>query len=587
MGCRWLLPVAVAAAALLGVTQAAAAPGHLASVLHADAFTHAAGYVNPGFVGATGARPQPAGGAAAGAGGACPPGQHAPTLRTYVLTLPRFNLSRSGGASGLLELRFALADVPPYMPLLSSTPVRGLQQGLLDGPRFLADWAALAARSPRGAAMPGRAVDMQCGGGSGKLFNVVGATGEGEAGAPAPSNAMLALHGGSKASAVADIEGVRLEGSSEVVLSLRWVDTPNTVPEGSCHGEQSGDPAHRHYHHVGMCGHEMAGGASHPPEAFMAGTTLGLTVFLKGIVNYPALIQSLPSLDEQATPPPGGNDTVSNGRKGWVVWRTGPQRARVRTINVLLYCVSMAPCLFKVRLAPADPATLLPGATTLYEGTAGVGLAGTTSLLRFYPSFLDAPLEADTQYGLEVSADGVSGDNGKWLWETDTTFPVLSPGWQYVGYANTSGVSTDYQPFVRGTRPFLFALQGELLPYSPEPSPPPTLPPPRPSPPPPPSPSPPPPPSPRPPPPKPSPPPPPRAPPPLKPSRRPPPRKTPRPPHRPLPSPPKNPAPRKAPPPSQKTTCARRGAACSRRTACCPRLRCMAISARGGICVPY
>ena len=57
---------------------------------------------------------------------------------------------------------------------------------------------------------------MQCGGGSGKLFNVVGATGEGEAGAPAPSNAMLALHGGSKASAVADIEGVRLEGSSEV-----------------------------------------------------------------------------------------------------------------------------------------------------------------------------------------------------------------------------------------------------------------------------------------------------------------------------------------------------------------------------------
>ena len=57
---------------------------------------------------------------------------------------------------------------------------------------------------------------MQCGGASGNLFSVVGATGEGEEGAPAPSNAMLALHGGSKASAVADIEGVRLEGASEV-----------------------------------------------------------------------------------------------------------------------------------------------------------------------------------------------------------------------------------------------------------------------------------------------------------------------------------------------------------------------------------
>ncbi|KAL4430679.1 hypothetical protein ABPG75_005935 [Micractinium tetrahymenae] len=104
------------------------------------------------------------------------------------------------------------------MLLLASTPGQGLRQALLDGPRFLADWAALAAGSPRGAAMPGRAVDMQCSGGTGRLPSLFAALGEGEADAPAPSNAMLALHGESKASAVADIEGVRLEGSREVVL---------------------------------------------------------------------------------------------------------------------------------------------------------------------------------------------------------------------------------------------------------------------------------------------------------------------------------------------------------------------------------
>ena len=47
----------------------------------------------------------------------------------------------------------------------------------------------------------------------------------------------------------------------QVVLSLRWVHGPDTLPEGSgCHDIQPLDAQRRHYHHLGMCGHELPDG---------------------------------------------------------------------------------------------------------------------------------------------------------------------------------------------------------------------------------------------------------------------------------------------------------------------------------------
>ena len=207
----------------------------------------------PQFVGLPGRAAKPA---ATTSAHACPAGQHAPALRTYILSLPRFNATRPSGAGAagggaLLELRFALADVPAYMPLLLNRGSQGLEHGLLDTSRFLADWAALAAagygampgevaegtsrvrRHKQGAVPASAPVSTQCRMPALKqqaLFSRIlqaarlmrsaaaappsqAACREAKAreGAAAPSNALLALHGPRKASAVADIEGVRLE----------------------------------------------------------------------------------------------------------------------------------------------------------------------------------------------------------------------------------------------------------------------------------------------------------------------------------------------------------------------------------------
>ena len=76
----------------------------------------------------------------------------------------------------------------------------------------------------------------------------------------------------------------------------------------------------------------IVAGASQPPEAFMAGATRGLTLFLKGS-GAPVLIQSQFTLTGLPTPPPGGSDPISNGKKAWVVWRTGPQRTRLAQVR--------------------------------------------------------------------------------------------------------------------------------------------------------------------------------------------------------------------------------------------------------------
>ena len=60
------------------------------------------------------------------AAGGCPAGQHAASLRTYILSLPCFNLTRPLSGGGLLELRFALADAPAYMSLLLNRGSGGL-----------------------------------------------------------------------------------------------------------------------------------------------------------------------------------------------------------------------------------------------------------------------------------------------------------------------------------------------------------------------------------------------------------------------------------------------------------------------------
>lgn len=207
----------------------------------------------------------------------CPAGQHKPRLRTYILSLSSFNLTATP-QPGLFELSFALAAAPPLMPLLeqsSGSSAAGLRQALLDTRQFLADWAALAASAESGFAVPGLAVERQCHGSGVAVSNL-------SKWETAPVNAMLALHDVSKASAVVDIEGLRLQHGQVTVL-LRWVDQPDTLSEGSCHSVQSAEPERRHYHHAGTCGYELAGGTQSAPAAqFMAGARDGLTLFLKG-----------------------------------------------------------------------------------------------------------------------------------------------------------------------------------------------------------------------------------------------------------------------------------------------------------------
>eukprot|EP00887_Chlorella_sp_A99_P004858 scaffold4.g4858.t1 len=209
--------------------------------------------------------------------GACPRGAHSPALRTYMLTVGGpFSLAPLGG--GLHELRFALSSAPRFSPFVINRHGAGLEQGLFDTRQLLADWAALAARagSEGRYAMAAQALDMQCSGG--------GAT----AAPPhvllrdSPSNAMLLLHGPTKASAVVDLQGVRLEGS-EAVLTVRWVHQPHTVPEGPVyHAKQAAEPEARHYHHQGTCGTLSA-----PPDAFAQTGDQGVTIFMKNDWNNP------------------------------------------------------------------------------------------------------------------------------------------------------------------------------------------------------------------------------------------------------------------------------------------------------------
>lgn len=135
-------------ALLLGALVPPAAASHVAA---GDAAFPAA--TAPAFVGLIGEAPSAVAGLPANASeSGCPDGQHAVPLRTYILSVPRFSVASTLG-SALLELRFALSDVPAYMPLLLNRGSQGLQQGLLDAHRFLADWAALAAAGQ--GAMPG------------------------------------------------------------------------------------------------------------------------------------------------------------------------------------------------------------------------------------------------------------------------------------------------------------------------------------------------------------------------------------------------------------------------------------------------
>ncbi|KAL4422580.1 hypothetical protein ABPG75_008777 [Micractinium tetrahymenae] len=299
-------------AALLAAAGVAAIPSSTAAATPLDAALAAYPHQAPTqFVGLTGGANDTA------EINGCPTGTHYPILRTYILTLPRFALGPAAG--GLHEMRVQLADAPSVMPILINRgPGQGLQQGLLDTCRFLADWAEVAAAQPNGITMPSVAVDRQCGGpghnasaapAGTRRFAVLGGEDE-EEGNGVPGNAMLLLHGPRKASAVVDIEGLRLEGE-EVVITLRWVARPETIPENSgCHRSQTNAPEDRHYHHQATCGYELLPGgpgereASAPAEVFMA-SNVGLTAFLKGwVAQSPPPPSPSPPPPSPSPPPP-------------------------------------------------------------------------------------------------------------------------------------------------------------------------------------------------------------------------------------------------------------------------------------------
>ena len=209
--------------------------------------------------------------------GGCLPGDHAPVLRTVMLTASAANLRQVPGQPvefvDLYINHEHLAQLTPFV----LNDAGALSHGVLSTPQLVADWAALSAAA---ALRPGH------------LFPALGAACSLQGAAPrsvaallaggaapfseAPVNALLA-HGNGKA-VVVDIYSV-FSADGAAVLRLRWRPDPHLVPEASgCHARQRVEDAH--YHHL------LAGGLTLASSlAELRGSGAGarpLTLFVKG-----------------------------------------------------------------------------------------------------------------------------------------------------------------------------------------------------------------------------------------------------------------------------------------------------------------
>jgi hypothetical protein len=204
----------------------------------------------------------------------CASGEHADPLVTYILTAGKAKLSAVAKAKNLYRLTVPLAAAVPTMPVMINSHPGGLEQGVLDTKRFVADWAALseAADYRKGRyAMPQFAAEVQCT--KKNVLNAANATLS-----PSASNVMMFVHGSPHA-IVADIYHVEV-AKGVATFSLRWIKAPKDTPDFGCHKVQDMQNAHHHHRPIANCALALAEDIALPGAALRE-VGEGATLFIK------------------------------------------------------------------------------------------------------------------------------------------------------------------------------------------------------------------------------------------------------------------------------------------------------------------
>jgi hypothetical protein len=217
---------------------------------------------------------------ARGAATECAAGEHADPLVTYILTAEKAKLSAVDKAKNLYRLTVPLAAAVPTMPYMINSHPGGLEQGVLDTKRFVADWAALCDAADYGKgryAMPNYAAVTQCQ--KENLLNVAKAKLS-----PTAANVMMLIHGSPHA-IVADIYNVEV-AKGVATFSLRWIKAPKDTPDFGCHAKQDMQKAHYHHRPVSGCELEIAEDIALPGAALRE-VARGATLFIKAYTPPP------------------------------------------------------------------------------------------------------------------------------------------------------------------------------------------------------------------------------------------------------------------------------------------------------------
>lgn len=202
----------------------------------------------------------------------CPAGQHAPILRTTILTAAQFTLTPEGISSPdeakptYYRLTLPLAALSPVLPFINNE-AGALSHGVLSTPRFLEDWAAYAAAAERQGpgVFPRLAVACAVHAGAYPGISSIQTLLDDDMApfADLAPNALMAW--GTNRAAVVDIYSLKInkeEGTA--TMRVRWQPRPALTPEGSgCHSHQDMD--HTHYHHLLAGGIDFVNSAEELP----------------------------------------------------------------------------------------------------------------------------------------------------------------------------------------------------------------------------------------------------------------------------------------------------------------------------------
>jgi hypothetical protein len=206
---------------------------------------------------------------------ACPAGEHADPLATFILTAEKATLLAVDKAKNLYRLTVPLAAAVPTTPYVINSYPEGLQQGVLATARFVRDWASLSKAADYGKgryARPQYAADLQCAASK----NVLDAS-KAEVGSIA-NNVMIIIHG-SPYAIVADVYNVEV-AKGVATFSLRWIRAPKDTPDFGCHKVQDVRDPHYHHRPIAGCELEIAEDIVLPGAALREGAR-GATLFIK------------------------------------------------------------------------------------------------------------------------------------------------------------------------------------------------------------------------------------------------------------------------------------------------------------------